>query len=87
MKATKGKRNKLARVLREAAGLSQLRLACLLHVDRSRISRHESGEFVDSELLLATARACGGVRLIDLLVRELESLRDKLFGEGPLRYT
>lgn len=72
------RRNKghiILRVLREAAGLTQVELAEEIGAERKMVSRIETGQDIDPDTLRRWVDACGGVELIDWLVHHLQALR------------
>lgn len=83
------RRNILLIVLRDAAGLTQEAAARRKLLDRSTVSRCESGEIANDELLFELIQTYGGIPLIDRLIdilrraREWYEMRERV---GPLLY-
>lgn len=75
MKRSK-RRHVLAIILRDAAGLTQGEVARNRRRDRSTISRLESGEVENDELLFELIELYGGIPLIDRLLEILRRARD-----------
>lgn len=68
----------ILRVLREAAGLSQFELAEAMNTERKMVSRVEAGQAIDADMLQRWVDACGGLDMIDWLVRHLRALRRQI---------
>ncbi len=66
----------LLKLLRVACGMSQEEMGLVMCVDRSFLSRVESDKIEMSlELVAEWTRVCGGRRLIDQVIAQLQSLR------------
>lgn len=76
MKRGRNKRNVLAVILREATGMSQEEAAAKLMVDRSSLSRFESGLATNDEMMYRLITVYGGVPLLDRLIDLLRRARD-----------
>ncbi|GMA50175.1 hypothetical protein GCM10025857_15320 [Alicyclobacillus contaminans] len=70
------KRNVVAVILRDALGLTQEEAAARARVDRSVISRLESGQVENESLLFELLEVYGGQVLIDRVIELLRRARD-----------
>ncbi|WP_008340795.1 helix-turn-helix domain-containing protein [Alicyclobacillus sendaiensis] len=65
----------ILRLLREAAGLSQVELGMEIGADRNVVSRIEAGQDIDPQTLQRWVDVCGGMEMLDWLIEHMRALR------------